>query len=124
MIRVQLFSPASQAVVILRSQLGLPMPSIGDKPVDHANLWFGPKFDAILSRLSLGDLNFILYKSDPEERESGSGGVYELDNGSLPYAGIQGRFMVSFGCFYGVVLGCSSCISIAIDRTTTDNTIT
>jgi glycogen debranching enzyme len=92
--KVQLFSPACQAVAIIRSQLGLPMPNTGVKPVDHTKLWFGPEFDAILSRLSLVDLNFILYKSDPEERESGSGGVYELDNGPLPYAGIQGVMSV------------------------------
>ncbi|XP_062509338.1 glycogen debranching enzyme-like [Corticium candelabrum] len=87
--KVRLFGAAEQAIITLRSQLILPMP-ISSIKVDHTTMWFGPQFDALLSCLSLADLNYILYKSQPEENEDGSGGVYTLQNGPLPYAGIQG----------------------------------
>lgn len=47
--------------------------------------------------LSLIDLNFVLYRCEPEERDSsgGSDGVYNIpDHGPLVYAGLQGWWSV------------------------------
>ena len=47
--------------------------------------------------LKLRDLNFVLYRSDPEERDTSSGrdGVYSIPNfGPLVYAGLQGWWSV------------------------------
>lgn len=48
-------------------------------------------------QLSLIDLNFVLYRCEPEERDSsgGSDGVYNIPNhGALVYAGLQGWWSV------------------------------
>lgn len=49
-----------------------------------------------LKALSLEELNVILYRSDPEERDSTGGhGVYDVPNfGKLSYAGLQGFYSV------------------------------
>ena len=49
------------------------------------------------NRLSLIDLNFVLYRCDSEERDlsNGQDGVYSIpDHGSLVYAGLQGWWSV------------------------------
>ena len=54
----------------------------------------GPGLQEALSDLSPVELNIILYRSDPEERDSTGGhGVYDIPNyGQLPYAGLQGFY--------------------------------
>ncbi|RMX46887.1 hypothetical protein pdam_00020742 [Pocillopora damicornis] len=49
------------------------------------------ELDDILANLSLSDLNRVLYRADPEERDDGNGGgVYVLpDTGPLVYCGLQ-----------------------------------
>ena len=51
------------------------------------------ELDDILANLSLSDLNRVLYRADPEERDDGNGGgVYVLpDTGPLVYCGLQGQ---------------------------------
>ena len=50
------------------------------------------ELEAIISGLSLSDLNRVLYRADPEERDDGNGGgVYVVpDLGPLVYCGLQG----------------------------------
>ena len=56
------------------------------------------ELNAIIGNLSLSDLNRVLYRADPEERDDGNGGgVYVLpETGALVYCGFQGMkcFMV------------------------------
>ncbi|EGS18986.1 glycogen debranching enzyme-like protein [Thermochaetoides thermophila DSM 1495] len=52
---------------------------------------------AAMQELDLVDLNFLLYKSEPEERDSSEGrdGVYDIPGyGKLVYAGLQGWWSV------------------------------
>lgn len=51
---------------------------------------------SIIENLSLCDLNRVLYRADPEERDDGNGGgVYVLpETGSLVYCGLQGVISV------------------------------
>lgn len=52
---------------------------------------------AAFADLSLTDLNFVLYRCEPEERDSsgGSDGIYKIPNyGPLTYAGLQGWWSV------------------------------
>ena len=58
---------------------------------------------SIIENLSLCDLNRVLYRADPEERDDGNGGgVYVLpETGSLVYCGLQGKtrmISVQFTC--------------------------
>lgn len=48
--------------------------------------------DKIISILSFDDLNQILYRCDPEERDDGNGGgTYVLPHvGAMTYCGLQG----------------------------------
>ena len=67
------------------------------------------ELDDILADLSLSDLNRVLYRADPEERDDGNGGgVYVLpDTGPLVYCGLQGqcrRFSIK-GTLLGYILG-------------------
>jgi len=50
------------------------------------------ELNAIIGNLSLSDLNRVLYRADPEERDDGNGGgVYVLpETGALVYCGFQG----------------------------------
>lgn len=58
-----------------------------------ANLWF---FLSIASKLSLADLNQVLYRCDAEEQEDG-GGCYDIPNWTpLKYAGLQGKQSTCF----------------------------
>ncbi|KAE8140755.1 glycogen debranching enzyme [Aspergillus pseudotamarii] len=53
--------------------------------------------DQAFSKLSLVDLNFVLYRCEAEERDSSDGqdGVYDIPNyGPLVYAGLQGWWSV------------------------------
>lgn len=48
-------------------------------------------FFSIASKLTLADLNQVLYRCESEEREDG-GGCYDIPRWSpLKYAGLQGR---------------------------------
>ena len=57
------------------------------------------ELNAIIGNLSLSDLNRVLYRADPEERDDGNGGgVYVLpETGALVYCGFQG--MNCMECF-------------------------
>ncbi|KAI9787948.1 MAG: hypothetical protein M1816_007348 [Peltula sp. TS41687] len=62
--------------------------------------------------LNLHDLNFVLYRSEPEERDSSRGrdGVYVVpDYGPLVYAGLQGWWSVLKGVIKGNRLGHPLC---------------
>ncbi|XP_015750298.1 PREDICTED: glycogen debranching enzyme-like, partial [Acropora digitifera] len=54
------------------------------------------ELDGIIGNLSLCDLNRVLYRADPEERDDGNGGgVYVLpETGALVYCGLQGVISV------------------------------
>ena len=60
------------------------------------------ELDAIIGNLSLSDLNRVLYRADPEERDDGNGGgVYVLpDTGALVYCGLQGQYIPTIECFH------------------------
>ena len=48
--------------------------------------------DQIVQKLSLSDLNHVLFKCEQEEADDIDGGVYSLDGyGPLKYAGLQGK---------------------------------
>ena len=55
------------------------------------------ELDAIVGNLSLSDLNRVLYRADPEERDDDNGGgVYVLpDTGALVYCGLQGQYRLN-----------------------------
>lgn len=56
-------------------------------------------FFSIASKLTLADLNQVLYRCEAEEQEDG-GGCYNIPNWSpLKYAGLQGN---SFSIFFSV----------------------
>ena len=58
------------------------------------------ELNAIIGNLSLSDLNRVLYRADPEERDDGNGGgVYVLpDTGALVYCGFQGMCLGVLWC--------------------------
>jgi glycogen debranching enzyme len=60
-------------------------PGVDLSTVDH-------DFEKILSRLSLADLNRILFRCEEEERDEGHGfGAYNIPGfGSTVYCGLQG----------------------------------
>ena len=57
------------------------------------NLFQNPEnLHTIVQKLSLSDLNHVLFKCEQEEKDDIDGGVYCLDGyGALKYAGLQGR---------------------------------
>ena len=61
---------------------------------DAASQKMVKELDDIISKLSLTDLNRILYRCDPEEKDDGNGGgVYVLPHvGAMTYCGLQGVF--------------------------------
>ena len=68
------------------------------------------ELNAIIGNLSLSDLNRVLYRADPEERDDGNGGgVYVLpETGALVYCGFQGMNW-SVLWFIGMHCGLQSC---------------
>jgi glycogen debranching enzyme len=62
-----------------------------DKTFDSSN------FHAIVSKLSLSDLNIVLYRCDSEEAADGNGfGAYDIPGyGPMVYCGLRGKAMLS-----------------------------
>ena len=83
--RVELFPEACAAVQFIRSFL-----KKDTNTCDGSNL--RDKLEDICSKLSLLDLNYVLYRCDSEERDEGKGGgVYNVPGaGDMVYCGIQG----------------------------------
>lgn len=94
--RVSLDPHAQVAVGILRSHLSQFSPHFkaGSLLVDNADPILSVPFESIASRLSLAELNQVLYRCEAEEREDG-GGCYDVPRwGPLKYAGLQGLMSV------------------------------
>lgn len=89
--RVHLHEDAIQAIQAVRNAaLEFSILSEESKTSD------GACFASILSKLSLADLNRVLYRCSEEERDDGYGSdVYDIPNyGKLVYAGLQGVMSV------------------------------
>lgn len=89
--RVSLNSVARTAVLKLRTcvaQFGYRMRSYSGTQIQPQ----GNDFLSIVSRLTLSDLNRVLFRCDQEEKDEGKGGgAYNIPNfGELPYCGLQG----------------------------------
>ncbi|XP_022256947.1 glycogen debranching enzyme-like, partial [Limulus polyphemus] len=89
--RVSLNSAARTAVLKLRTcvaQFGYRMRSYSGTQIQPQ----GNDFLSIVSRLTLSDLNRVLFRCDQEEKDEGKGGgAYNIPNfGELPYCGLQG----------------------------------
>ncbi|OJI96385.1 hypothetical protein ASPVEDRAFT_122685 [Aspergillus versicolor CBS 583.65] len=70
---------------------------IFERPDELSNDKITEGADEAFSELNLIDLNFVLYRCEAEERDSGGGqdGVYDVPNhGPLIYAGLQGWWSV------------------------------
>uniref|UniRef100_A0A8B9TKE1 Glycogen debranching enzyme n=1 Tax=Anas platyrhynchos TaxID=8839 RepID=A0A8B9TKE1_ANAPL len=94
--RVSLDPKAQEAVGVLRSHLIQFSPHFksGSLPDDHSAPILKTLFSSIASKLSLADLNQVLYRCEAEEQEDG-GGCYNIPNWSpLKYAGLQGLMSV------------------------------
>ncbi|KAG8436633.1 hypothetical protein GDO86_007656 [Hymenochirus boettgeri] len=94
--RVSLDPKAQESVGILRSHLiqFTPQFSSGSLPDDQAYPILKVPFSDISGKLSLADLNQVLYRCDAEEQEDG-GGCYNIPNWTpLKYAGLQGLMSV------------------------------
>ncbi|XP_069497645.1 glycogen debranching enzyme isoform X2 [Ambystoma mexicanum] len=94
--RVSLDPKAHEAVGALRSHLIQFTPHFksGSLSDDKAPPVLKKTFASIASRLTLADLNQILYRCDAEEQEDG-GGCYNIPNWTpLKYAGLQGLLSV------------------------------
>lgn len=89
--RVSLDPAARSAILKIRtclSQFGYRMRSYSGNILQRQ----GHDFESILSRLTLTDLNRVLFRCDAEEKDDGKGGgVYNIPNyGNLLYCGLQG----------------------------------
>ncbi|XP_027724061.1 glycogen debranching enzyme isoform X1 [Vombatus ursinus] len=94
--RVSLDPHAQVAVGILRNHLTQFNPHFktGSLPVDNADPILKIPFVSIASKLTLADLNQLLYRCESEEQEDG-GGCYNIPNWSpLKYGGLQGLMSV------------------------------
>uniref|UniRef100_A0A6I8PYN9 Glycogen debranching enzyme n=1 Tax=Xenopus tropicalis TaxID=8364 RepID=A0A6I8PYN9_XENTR len=94
--RVSLDPKAQESVGILRSHLiqFTPHFTSGSLPDDQAHPILKVPFASIAAKLSLADLNQVLYRCDSEEQEDG-GGCYNIPNWTpLKYAGLQGLISV------------------------------
>ncbi|XP_063481653.1 glycogen debranching enzyme isoform X4 [Symphalangus syndactylus] len=94
--RVSLDPHAQVAVGILRNHLTQFSPHFksGSLAVDNSDPILKIPFASIASRLTLAELNQILYRCESEEKEDG-GGCYDIPNWSaLKYAGLQGLMSV------------------------------
>uniref|UniRef100_A0A8C3XST5 Glycogen debranching enzyme n=1 Tax=Chelydra serpentina TaxID=8475 RepID=A0A8C3XST5_CHESE len=94
--RVSLDPKAQEAVGVLRNHLIQFSPHFksGSLPDDCSAPILKNLFSSIASKLTLADLNQILYRCDAEEQEDG-GGCYNIPNWSpLKYAGLQGLMSV------------------------------
>ncbi|KAM4895919.1 glycogen debranching enzyme isoform 2-T3 [Sylvia borin] len=94
--RVSLDPKAQEAVGILRNHL-IQFSShfkSGSLPDDHSAPILKTPFSSIASKLTLAELNQVLYRCEAEEQEDG-GGCYNIPNWSpLKYAGLQGLMSV------------------------------
>ncbi|ELV10507.1 Glycogen debranching enzyme [Tupaia chinensis] len=94
--RVSLDPHAQVAVGILRNHLTQFSPHFkaGSLAVDNSDPILKIPFASIASKLTLAELNQILYRCESEEQEDG-GGCYDIPNwSSLKYAGLQGLMSV------------------------------
>ena len=94
--RVSLNTAVKQAVMSIRnclSQFGYRMHTYSGRNLKQFS---STELEAILTRLSLNDLNRVLYRCDGEERDDGMGfGAYNIPNyGYLPYCGLQGNLCI------------------------------
>lgn len=90
--RVSLNTEVKQAVLSIRnclSQFGYRMHTYSGRNLKEFS---STELEAILTRLSLNDLNRVLYRCDAEEHDDGLGfGAYHVPgHGYLPYCGLQG----------------------------------
>ncbi|XP_077981674.1 glycogen debranching enzyme-like [Glandiceps talaboti] len=93
--RVSLNPNARSAVSFIRScvtQFGFRMRSMSGNLRQNRTM----DFNSIASKLTLNDLNRILYRCDAEEKDDGHGyGVYNVpEHGSFVYCGLQGLMSV------------------------------
>lgn len=91
-LRVSLIAPVKAALLSIRQllgQFGYRMRTFSARNVEDIR---GGDLAVSATKLTLNDLNRILYRSDPEERDDGKGfGGYHLDNyGTMKYCGLQG----------------------------------
>lgn len=92
--RCGLSNSASKAILKIRQfcgQFGYLMRSYsGRKTYDES--WDTTNFQAIVGKLSLTDLNHVLYRCDAEEQSDGNGfGAYDVPgHGPFVYCGIRG----------------------------------
>ncbi|XP_013910329.1 PREDICTED: glycogen debranching enzyme [Thamnophis sirtalis] len=94
--RVSLDPKAQDAVGVLRNHLIQFSPHFksGSLPDDSSEAILKTPFSVIASKLTLADLNQLLYRCDAEEQEDG-GGCYDIPNWTpLKYAGLQGIMSV------------------------------
>ncbi|KAK2491013.1 hypothetical protein MC885_002083 [Smutsia gigantea] len=94
--RVSLDPHAQVAVGILRNHLTQFSPHFksGSLAADNSDPILKIPFAFIASKLTLAELNQVLYRSESEEQEDG-GGCYDIPNwSSLKYAGLQGLMSI------------------------------
>jgi len=91
-IRVSLNATVKAALLQVRqllAQFGYRMRTFSARTVEEIK---GGEVAVATEKLTLNDLNRILYRCDPEEKDDGKGfGAYHLDNfGNMTYCGLQG----------------------------------
>ncbi|XP_066547874.1 glycogen debranching enzyme isoform X1 [Amia ocellicauda] len=94
--RVSLDPKAQQVVGLLRNHLAQFSPHFksGSLPDDKAEPILKKPFSSIASKVTLADMNMLLFRCDAEEQEDG-GGCYNIPSWtSLKYGGLQGLLSV------------------------------